>query len=237
MARIRTIKPEFFRDEELQDLEAAHPRAYPMLVFAALWGHCDKNGTFEWKPRNLKLDILPFLPFNMDQALEVLEKGGFIKAFVANGKKYGHIPNFKKHQRINGKEAQEAAKHPLVSDGEEAGKQQGSNGEAVETTGREGKGMDKFPGASREAPDGFLKFWNTWPTSSRKGGRTVCLRKWLAKGCERNAAAIVAHVESLKASRQWADPEFIPAPLTYLNQSRWDGAEAAQDDFAGMLHG
>ena len=229
MARIRTIKPEFFRDEDLQDLEAAHPRAYPMLVFAALWGHCDKNGTFEWKPRNLKLDILPFLPFNMDQALEVLEKSGFIKAFVANGKKYGHIPNFKKHQRINGKEAQEAAKHPLISDGEEAGKKQGSNGEAVETTGREGKGMDKFPGASREAPDGFLKFWSAWPKSLRKGGKPACQEKWVKGDLEPQAEKIIAHVETMKRSSQWSNPEFIPAPLVYINQRRWDGAEGISE--------
>lgn len=44
MARIRTIKPEFFRHEGLQDLEQANPGAYAMLVFAALWGHCDKHG-------------------------------------------------------------------------------------------------------------------------------------------------------------------------------------------------
>ena len=61
MPRIRTIKPEFFRDEILQDLERTHPEHRPMLVFAALWGHCDKQGVFEWKPRQLALDILPFL--------------------------------------------------------------------------------------------------------------------------------------------------------------------------------
>ena len=44
MARIRTIKPEFFRHESLQDLEIANPGMYPMMVFEALWGHCDSKG-------------------------------------------------------------------------------------------------------------------------------------------------------------------------------------------------
>lgn len=138
MARIRTIKPDFFRDEELQDLEAANPGCYTMLVYAGLWGHCDKNGTFEYRPRQLKLDILPFIPFNMDQALELLSGAGFICPFEADGKKYAHIPEFTKHQRINGKEAQEEAKYPEFV----PGKQRGSNGEAVEITGREGKGRE-----------------------------------------------------------------------------------------------
>jgi hypothetical protein len=60
MARIRTVKPDFFRHEALQDLELANPGMYPMMVFQALWGHCDSKGRFEWKPRMLKLDILRF---------------------------------------------------------------------------------------------------------------------------------------------------------------------------------
>lgn len=77
----------------------------------------------------------------------------------------------------------------------------------------------------KAAPDGFLNFWKAWPASSRKGGKPECLKRWLARGLEDSAPAIVAHVEAMKSGKQWADPQFIPAPLTYLNQSRWDGAE------------
>ena len=42
---------------------------------------------------------------------------------------------------------------------------------------------------------------------------------------------ILAHVESLKVSTGWQKNggEFIPAPLVYLNQRRWEGAEASND--------
>ena len=76
MARIRSVKPEFFRHEGLQDLEVAHPGKYPMLVFEGLWCHCDSKGRFEWRPRQLKLDILPFLPFDMTATLAILEESG-----------------------------------------------------------------------------------------------------------------------------------------------------------------
>ena len=38
---------------------------------------------------------------------------------------------------------------------------------------------------------------------------------------------VLAHVESLKESASWRknDGEFIPAPLVYLNNRRWEGAE------------
>ena len=78
MARIRTIKPEFFRHELLQDLAAEHG-AEIMLVFAGLWGHCDSEGRFEWRPRQLKLDILPFLDFSMAEILDLLETAGLVK--------------------------------------------------------------------------------------------------------------------------------------------------------------
>jgi hypothetical protein len=142
MARIRTVKPEFFRHEVLQELEINNPQKYPMFVFAGLWCHCDKNGVFEWKPRTLKLDILPFLDFEMQDTLNILLEARQIIKFAINHKEYGIIPSFRKHQRINGKESQEDSKFPLPDNHLDIEKQWGSNGEATETTGREGKGRE-----------------------------------------------------------------------------------------------
>lgn len=170
MARIRTIKPEFFRDEDLQDVESKHPGCYPMLVYAGLWGHCDKNGTFPWQPRQLKLDILPFIPFSMEQALEVLEAAGFIKKYEALGKQWGLIKCFLKHQRISGGEATDPAKYPAYqahTEQEALGKQRGSSGDeliALEGKGREGKGSTAFA-----LPDWVPQAeWNAWVEMRKK---------------------------------------------------------------------
>ncbi len=149
MARIRTIKPEFFRHEGLQDLESDNPGKCVMLVFAGLWGHCDKAGRFEWKPRMLKLDILPFLDFDMAETLDILWRLRFLLRYEFDGREYGEIASFEKHQRIGGKELQEPAKHPEPTEykplpnGEAMGKQSGSNGEATGIAGREGKGIGR----------------------------------------------------------------------------------------------
>lgn len=111
--RIRTVKPEFFRHERLQDLEAAHPGAYVMLVFQGLWCESDRNGIFLWKPRALRLDILPFLDYDLPATLALLEAEGFIRRYTHAGQEYGIIPTFTTHQRFSGKEAQEGGKHPL----------------------------------------------------------------------------------------------------------------------------
>lgn len=125
MARIRTIKPDFFRHEGLQDLATEHG-AHVMLVFAGLWGHCDRFGRFECRPRHLKLDILPFLDFDMAEAIQALESAGFVQTYEVGSKRYGYIPSFSDHQRFGGKEASEPAKYP-----EPPVKQEGSNGEAM----------------------------------------------------------------------------------------------------------
>lgn len=157
MARIRTIKPEFYRHEELQDLEIKHPHLRPMLVFSALWGHCDKNGVFEWKPRQMQLDIIPFIweatGKQLVDSLMLLVSHHFIKTLTDGNKAYGFISSFKDHQRVNGKEAQAGALHPCPENMTGVffdakgkippGKQPGSTGEATETTGREGKGIGK----------------------------------------------------------------------------------------------
>jgi hypothetical protein len=140
MARIRTIKPDFFRHELLQDLEIANPGKYPMMVFQGLWGHCDSKGRFEWRPRQLKLDILPFIPFDMAETLAILAAANMVKRYVVDGKMYGEIPTFEKHQRLSGKELTDGEKHPEPI-GETTVKQPGSVGEILES--QEGKGREE----------------------------------------------------------------------------------------------
>lgn len=151
MARIRSIKPAFFRDEDLQDLERAHPGKFIMLVFSGLWCQCDKAGNFEWKPRSLKLDILPFLDFDMEETLRILTQAHLIERYSVDGKDYGNVPKFLEHQRISGKEAQDAPMFPGKQK-EKTGKRRRSIGEAPETAGREGNGVQE--GKGEEAPIG-----------------------------------------------------------------------------------
>jgi hypothetical protein len=140
MARIRTFKPDFLRHEVLQDLEAKNPGKYPMFVFLGLWSACDKQGVFPWKPRLLKLDIYPFLNFDMEETLQILIDAGFIKKFVAreDKKTYGFVVNFEKHQRINGDESKTPAKYPPPQEGETANQERSSE-EADEKHERSGE--------------------------------------------------------------------------------------------------
>lgn len=65
----------------------------------------------------------------------------------------------------------------------------------------------------------FPDFWSAWPANKRKVGRKVCLDKWRLHKLDSIADEVIAHVTAMKATEQWV--EYAPAPLTYLNQRRW----------------
>lgn len=83
---------------------------------------------------------------------------------------------------------------------------------------------------------GFALFWAAWPSSDRKQARGKCHDAWKKAGAEPHAALVVAHVERMKAGAWQRDGgQYVPAPLTYLNQRRWDGADdSANDDPYGL---
>ncbi|CDH44748.1 hypothetical protein [Candidatus Contendibacter odensensis] len=111
MSRIRTVKPELFRHESLFDaeLESGLPLR---LAFIGLFTVADFKGCFLWKPRTLKLDVLPHDLIDFAQVLNALERHGFIQSYEVDGMKYGWIPSFTKHQRLQSKEIEAGSQIP-----------------------------------------------------------------------------------------------------------------------------
>ena len=103
MARIRTIKPEFFRHEGLYEAEVE--TGLPLRVaFAGLWTAADREGRFKWLPRQLKLDALPYDEVDFSRVLDALMTRGHIVKYVVDGVVYGCIPSWESHQVINNRE-------------------------------------------------------------------------------------------------------------------------------------
>lgn len=107
MARIRTCKPDFFRHEQLQELEKQHPGLRPMLVYEGLWTQADREGRFPWKPKTLALDILPFLQdthggtISMEAVMALLAAEGFILRYTVAGVEYGAVVEWHRHQLVS----------------------------------------------------------------------------------------------------------------------------------------
>jgi hypothetical protein len=84
----------------------------------------------------------------------------------------------------------------------------------------------KAPAEDFPIPVRFEEFWIIWPSSNRKIGKIACRDKWASKNLDVLADKIISHVKVLKASKQWLEG-FDPAPMTYINQSRWEDADSS----------
>lgn len=104
MARIRTIKPEFFKHEDL--FEAEIQTQLPLRVaFIGIWTICDREGRFKWRPRQIKTDVLPYDECDFSRVLDALATRGFVVKYASNGEYFGHVPSFHSHQIVNNRES------------------------------------------------------------------------------------------------------------------------------------
>jgi hypothetical protein len=99
MARIRTIKPEFWQHEELSAL----PEATHMLA-AALLNYADDEGYFNANPKLVQSACLPLREPSVsvhDSLIALSNQGYLVLGRGDDGRTYGHIVHFLDHQRIN----------------------------------------------------------------------------------------------------------------------------------------
>jgi hypothetical protein len=95
MARLRTIKPEFWSDAAVGECS---PSA--RLLFVATWNFADDHGGLDRNAKQLKAQAFPYDAIDCEPLVQELLRAGLLVEYVSNGKKYLHIRNFQKHQKI-----------------------------------------------------------------------------------------------------------------------------------------
>lgn len=145
MPRIRTIKPDFWKHEDLSDLP---PETH--LMAAALLNYADDEGYFNANPKLVKADCCPLREdsTNVRRALEQLASIGYIDiGECEDGKKWGRVRKFCEHQRVD--RARESKIKHLTITWEASTKNrrildEGSTpeGNGMDGNGSEGNGMD-----------------------------------------------------------------------------------------------
>lgn len=156
MSRIRSIKPEFFQHEGLFDAEKSSK--LPLrIAFAGLWTQVDREGRFEWRPRQLKLNVLPYDEVDFSAVLSALESNGFVVRYVVDGKIYGYVPSFLEHQCPNVREPSSTLPAPSPETLVKCPESDSNNTGTVPIPslhpgkGREGKGREREVARAREA--------------------------------------------------------------------------------------
>lgn len=173
MARIRTIKPEFWVSEQIGNCSRN-----ARLLFIGLWNFCDDRGVHPAKPRTLKAEVFPqdedITSVDVADWAQDLLKAGLIAEFEVTGERFWYVTGWLKHQRID----KPSNKHPappvsnsasipriIVESSSSATRQEselsasiprafdpGVEGKGKEGKGEEGKGVEESkPSASSSA--------------------------------------------------------------------------------------
>lgn len=211
MARIRTIKPEFWQNESLANC-SAHAR----LLAIALLQLADSKGRFRWIPMQVHAHAFPFEPdVDLMALAEELVKIGYINLYDYEGKRYAEIPKFLKHQRLTGKEAAGESKIPSGETTgispvfpEEAPRCPGTREQGNKGT-RERNSEDKSSGAGapREIPSeenppaGEINIWSIWTSIAGEKSRSL-----LGKLIRDYGEESVANAVAVTSAKRPADP-------------------------------
>lgn len=216
MARIRTIKPEFFTSEDVVSL------SFPArLLYIALWCEADREGRMSWKPKTFKMRYFPGDRVDIDALCKELLKSGLV---VLYGDGLAHIPMFLKHQHINPRESASTLPVPPDCNGESQSSRvtddENTRADASVTHREEGKGKEGKGKEIKACP--FDLFWAAYP---KKEDKKNAAKKWEAAELDGKAEMIIADVKRRTTEhRPWVEG-FVPHPTTYLNGERWN------DDF------
>lgn len=225
MARIRSIKPEFFTDEEIGKLGFA-----ARLFFVGLWCHADKAGRLEDKPMQLAIQIIPYdMKKRGVSGANLLNElvPRFVIRYKADGKSLLQIRNFSKHQKPHHTERESNLPNP-PSNGYLTVREPMEEGSVIGEGKGGGKGKVYTSPSGDGNHDGFDQFWETYP---RKIGKEAARKAWKKlRPSPQMQSMIVIAVKTQCACDQWTRDggQFIPHPTTWLNQGRW------QDEVQGQ---
>ena len=111
----RDLRPGFFTDEKIADLPLG-----ACLLFQGIWVHADLRGVFEWSARLLRSLIFAIrsdvTPKNVADWIVALERSGMVRHFEAEGKEWGIITHWHKHQSISTREIEAGSDRPSPND-------------------------------------------------------------------------------------------------------------------------
>lgn len=107
MARIRSVKPEFWTSEQIAECS---PNA--RLMFIGMWNFCDDYGVHPASCARLKMEVFPadsISSADVRRMIAELLANGLLVEYEIDGTQYWHVTGFDKHQKPDTK----TGKYPL----------------------------------------------------------------------------------------------------------------------------
>ena len=223
MARSRSIKPGFFKNDTLAEIEPLG-----RLLFAGLWTIADREGRLEDRPKRIKAELLPYDDCDVEQLLQELHNYGFILRYEVEGERYIQISKFRKHQNPHKNEPPSDIPAPVnhsVNHSDtstvQAPEHSDINPEDYYNKIKDYYNKIKDYSDIQDYTSDFEAFWTEYP---RKKEKRRAFNAWLK--LQKLPAKIRPRTEDLiAAARHYAeyckknvrDPTFIKYPATFLS--------------------
>lgn len=206
--RARNIKPGFFINCELSEVD------FPArLLFIGLWCYADREGRFEWKPKQIKAAIFPYDNVNIEKLLCNLMSLHVITCHDG----VGYVEHFRKHQNPHPHEAKSVLP-PKPEQNQCHDMSLTLHGMSCECNADVMIPDVMIPDSKplSDYSDDFLTFWKIYPAKTGKGD---AWKSW--KKTKPDLQTVLTALAWQVKSKKWLDG-FIPNPATYLNQRRWE---------------
>jgi hypothetical protein len=212
VARIRSIKPEFWTSEQVMECS---PNA--RLMFIGMWNFADDCGRLPCSTKSIKAQIFPSDDISLETIrgmINELSSNGLVLIYSVEDKDYLQITGWS-HQRID---KPQAPKYPAPFFDDSA---------TVPRTlppdrkGEDRKGEEKNTRAASPSSDDFEEFKKVYPKRAGNYGWKAAERKYLAlvkTGVSPQAINTAAkrHAEEMRKLKRLGT-EFVPMPASWLN--------------------
>lgn len=244
MPRIRTIKPEFWVDEKVVELDP-----WARLLFIGLWNFADDQGFIEYSPRRIKMQVFPGDTTDVEPLLASLLEAGLLVAYDSPIGKVLHISSWEKHQKVSNPatprfdtselqhiipsddpppEASRDVQSPL-SGKERKGKEEerkGTNTSAPNSPQLFLVDSPDDPKRARADPKDFDRFWEIYPRREAKGAAKNAWTRAIKKApVEQILAGARAYRDD--GARKRSEAKYTKLPATWLNAECWTDERTA----------
>jgi len=176
--RIRYLKPDFFKDEDLVELPY-----WTRLLYAGIWTMADREGRLEDRSKRIKVELFPYDKVDIEKGLMQLASNKkhnsrpFIARYEVDGERYIQILNWHKHQKPHNTERDSVIPPlttPLKKDKENG------DGEGHEGMTKLSNGVLTVKDKEKTEPNRKQWFIDVWSRYPSKIGRKEAERHFLA---------------------------------------------------------
>lgn len=223
MARIRNIKPDFWTDEKLVELDP-----WERLLFIGIWNFVDDEGYMPYSPKRIKMQVFPGDSLDVSRGLQSLISIGALTLYDSGNGQVLKVTNWSKHQKVSnpsvskyrGLDMEPADQKPrkqaeLPIQIPEMDKKSTEDSREVHKERERERVVNKDLSSKQ---DEFEQWYSRYPRKEAKeNGRKAFIKARQTVSLE----TLTTSLEKYNKAMAGKDRQYLALPATWLNAGRW----------------